>query len=319
MFKEWDVSGGAGAKQPGETINITGNVTLTAVWLTLGEIAAGKNNSQDLMIKFGIKLEGYTSATTADVNNTFIAVKAYINNSGVSASDTTTANAKMGVIALGDYVDLPSLSVAAYGDGGGAFTNANERVQVVGVNSYTKNGNSGKHLVFQFKDIMVSRRMNATDTNAGGYAASEMRKYLTTVSGDNNSGKFLAGLLAAGVPQSALWAPNRVIGGASSITVTDSVYLPTVWEVAETNNSTGSNSVAITANEGTGNQGRLTIYGAGSGGNNSRVKDSTLYWLASASTKYGRSSSFCVVDYYGVASDNNASFASGIAPAFCVK
>jgi hypothetical protein len=315
-FKEWSVSGVSGGKQPGEAITVTGNVTVTAVWEDdFGAVATGQDNNPNLMVKFGIKDPSYISATAADVTNTFLAVQAYINKAAVTPSNETTASAKLGVIALGDYVDLPSLSVAAYGGGGGAFTNVNARVEVVGVNSYNaKNGNgNGKHLVFQFKDIVASRRMNATDTTAGGYAASEMRTYLT--------GNFKNGLVDAGVPQAALWAPNRVIGGASSTTVADSVYLPTLWEVSETNNSTlgGFTSTAITANEETGNQGRLTIYGAGEGGNNSRIKGvTTWYWLASASTYSG--SSFCNVGFNGNTGTYSASSSvGGLAPVFCVK
>jgi uncharacterized repeat protein (TIGR02543 family) len=309
-----------------DTKTPNGTVTLYAKWSDLGVIAAGQADNPNLMVKFGIKPAGYSSASAEDVTKTFLSVQAYINKAAVTASNVDNASAKLGVIALGNYVDLPALSVTAY-NGQGAFSANNARVEVVGVSSYIdKNGNgSGKHLVFQFKDVMVNRRMNATATNAGGYAASEMRKYLTTVSEDANSGKFLAGLLAAGVPQTALWAPSRVIGGNSSnkSTVTDSVYLPTVWEVAETNNSTqsGSTSDAMTANEGTENQGRLTIYGAGEGGNNGRVKSgATWYWLASTSTYYlSPGYSFCLVYYLGFIDGANASFEGGVAPVFCVK
>jgi hypothetical protein len=77
--------------------------------------------------------------------------------------------------------------------------------------------------------------MNAEDTNEGGYAASEMRKYLTTVEEDDGSGKFLVGLENAGVPRDVLWAPVRYI----STKVTDTaltylLWLPTEREVAGT-------------------------------------------------------------------------------------
>jgi hypothetical protein len=282
------------------------------------------------MVKFGIKESGYGSATAADVTNTFNAVKIYINTSAVTASNATTASAKLGDIALGDYVDLPSLSVAAYGgsdgSGGGAFSNTKARVQVVGVNSYTKNGNTGKHLVFQFKDLMVNRRMNATDTNAGGYAASEMRKYLTTVSGDNNSGKFLAGLLAAGVPQAALWAPSRVISGAAAIA--DMVYLPSYWEIQKTD-AWGDSSVVN--GESSDNSAWFSYYSpAGSASNlgstegkNIRIKKThgtaSAAWWWFASPYSGSSSHFCGVYYVGYDYYYNASSAGGLAPVFCVK
>jgi hypothetical protein len=102
------------------------------------------------------------------------------------------------------------------------------RLIVVGINSfhskdkYTVTANNGvPHLVFQFQNIPVSRRMNMSDSNGGGYAASEMRKYLIPVDGDTdaNSGAFLTGLLDAGVPKAVMWAPwqrqHGVVAGKS--------------------------------------------------------------------------------------------------------
>ncbi|MDR2467374.1 MAG: DUF6273 domain-containing protein, partial [Spirochaetaceae bacterium] len=249
----------------------------------------------------------------------------------VTASDETTASAKLGDIALGDYVDLPSLTVAAYGgsdgNGGGAFSNTKARVQVVGVNSYTKNGNTGKHLVFQFKDIMVNRRMNETNTTTGGYAASEMRKYLTTVSGDANSGKFLAGLVAAGVPQTALWAPSRVISGAAAIA--DLVYLPSYWEINKTVDAWSGGSYV--SGESDGNSAWFSYYSpAGSASNldstaGKAVRKKKLHgtetdaWWWFASPYSGSSSHFCYVHNLGHAHNYIASSAGGLAPVFCVK
>jgi hypothetical protein len=137
---------------------------------------------------------------------------------------------------VGDYYDLPRLPIASdgvaaavsgnntfMGDGTGIF-----RVIVVGINSFRGiNGNTESHIVFQFRNAVVSRRMNRTATNTGGYAGSEMRAYLNDY--------FLPGLTAAGVPQEVLWNPVRVLakGGdaAGTDTVDDYLWLPSALEV----------------------------------------------------------------------------------------
>ncbi|GHT80577.1 hypothetical protein FACS1894130_11960 [Spirochaetia bacterium] len=88
-------------------------------------------------------------------------------------------------IALGDYLDLPALTVKR-NFGGGDFSAVNTslvagrpllRLIVVGVDSFTKtNSGAPAHVVFQFQNIPIERRMNWTDTNKGGYAKSEMRR-----------------------------------------------------------------------------------------------------------------------------------------------
>jgi hypothetical protein len=122
------------------------------------------------------------------------------------------------------------------------------RLIVVGRNSFntnysgntgyavTANNNGGPHLVFQFQHIPVLRRMNETYTNNGGYRESEMRKYLVPATDDDASGKFLAGLAAAGVPENILWAPARYLvndgvdpSGVDEIK--DKVWLPSFWEI----------------------------------------------------------------------------------------
>jgi hypothetical protein len=268
-------------------------------------------SSKDLSVKFGIEGSG-----AEKVGRTLLAVKGYL-------QDVSAGEAAAGKIALKDYITIPSLTVDNY-NGVGYFTTSNAVVEVVGLSPYKgKNDNgSDEHIVFQFKDVLTKRRMNSTDTNAGGYAGSEMRKYLAEVSGDAASGKFYAGLIAAGVPSSTLWNPKREIGGSGSTksTVADSVYLPTLWEVAETNNFThsGSTGTAVTQNEGAGTQGRLKAYGAGENGNNSRKKTGTIDWWWLASASIYKSSAFCDVNTTGIAA-TNANSAGGVAPAFCVK
>jgi hypothetical protein len=140
---------------------------------------------------------------------------------------TTTAqvtDAIDDIIALGDYIDLNSLTVARYHRGtenpdngwmaesrdegidtdreNGAISIANNtdlgahgkilRLIVVGINSYAeKNDNptamTQPHVVFQFQNIPGLHRMNHIANNSGGYIENEMREYLVPLDSDRKS------------------------------------------------------------------------------------------------------------------------------------
>ena len=329
VFQGWNMSG-VGVKAPGEAITVTGNVTLSAQWFTLGEVVSGQESSKDLMIKFGVKPAGYTTATAADVTTAFLAAKVYINKPGVTTSNLTSANAKIGVIALRDYVKLPNLKVDGYNGGYGVKGDFNKNdvvVEVVGINTYTgKNSNAaGPHLVFQIEKIVGMRTVAGnygTDvSNSGGYLATEVRRYLIPVASDAQSGNFLAGLLAAGVPEAALWAPTRVTGRPNPFTgsintVTDLLFLPTVSEVCNGSVPSGSGR-PITDGESSSNQGILYVYSS----NSSRLKQTSSgsnewWWLASAA---GNQNCFGAVSSDGHIDFLNSGETCGIVPLFCLK
>jgi hypothetical protein len=145
-----------------------------------------------------------------------------------------------------------------------------------------------------------------------------MRAYLTPVADKAGSGNFLAGLTAAGVPDSVLWAPARYIanGGGNGATVadiiTDKLWLPTEREMF--GSRTYSNSIYETA----ANQARLEYYGE----NSKRIKHksgSSRQWYWEASPEAADASSFCAVDYAGTTANGDAGIVGGCAPAFCVK
>jgi hypothetical protein len=290
--------------------------------------------------KFGIGAEGKDAVEAA-----FSELHAYIQNGGLAKYPDA--------IRLGDWIDLEGgLAVDAYNDTGGFSHDAEKAVEevknqgqpwgtlcrliVVGINSFnTVNGNNMPHVVFQFQNIPVIRRMNATNTNEGGYAASEMRTYL--------AGNFLAGLKNAGVPENVLWAPERVlsagIDGTGAVTISDKLWLPTERELFQDGKSLiyigyDINNTFIlgpfSANgETAGNQARLEYYTD----NNIRRKTwcgdlairnnyypdmesgyGWMYWTGSSDEFY---SGFCVVTGEGISSGSTS--AHGVAPAFCVK
>ena len=161
-------------------------------------------------------------------------------------------------------------------------------------------------MVFQFQNIPVSRRMNATDTNADGYRDSEMRLYVRE--------NFLAGLKAAGVPEEMLWAPKRVVsvkGACGSNEISDPVWLPTEWEMF------GRNNYSVAADETADNQAWLEYYDS----NAKRIKhlENKLATYCAASPNTSGSTFFRGVSSSGAAYGLTATNVYGCAPAFCVR
>jgi hypothetical protein len=287
------------------------------------------SESKNLTIKF----------KASDVSDTFDKIHKYL--SGISNPLLMNIENK---IRLGDYVDLPgSFEVHGYPtddtaggkiERGSLETRSDSlRLMVVGRNSFNAQGlykGSGgmelggpdpviPHIVMQFKDVPVNRRMEVTSTNENGYLGSEMRKYLVKVTTDINEGTFSAGLEAAGVPLSnddIIWAPKRYVadkgsGASKTDMIEDKIWLPTEREMFNTNIRSNGNYEKVQ------NQAWLEYYDS----NDKRKKPSGnfsgYYWEASPHS--GRSDTFCLVDYAGVANLNIATYELGVAPAFCVK
>jgi hypothetical protein len=283
------------------------NLTLAALY-TLLDTGTG---AKDLKVRFGISTSGAAGVTEA-----FNALH-YLISSPKAGDDFTTA------IQLGDWVDLDSLAVNADSAGtpntnyGYIFETANTdlgahgkllRLIVVGKNSFTGiNSNNTPHVVFQFQNVPGYHRMNPTNTNVGGYAASEMKAYLI--------GNFYTGLTAAGVPDGVVWEPRRAVwngyGSTTVDTITDKLWLPTEWEMFDASiSSTYENS---------GNQAWLEYYTD----DLSRIKynsSNTAVWYREASpmTPLG-GTMFADVHESGFSAGFSASAAGGVAPAFCVK
>jgi hypothetical protein len=278
-------------------------------------ITRSRTQPDDLAEVFGKK----------DARATFNAVSAFLQS--CSSGDAAGRRNRIAQQILpGDWIDLPHLTVR--GDAGdGAVDTDNTRLGgekgtllrliVVGIDSFAAtNRDAPAHVVFQFQNIPVLRRMNPSDTNAGGYKASEMRAYLT-----NN---FLPGLLAAGVPEGVLYAPVRYVanGGARATAadaLTDRLWLPTEREVFQDGKDADGDSFS-SRYETSANQARLEYYA----GDAQRVKYDKgggwhWWWEASPSTYAAGAASFCNVHNGGNTSGGSASGVGGCAPAFCVR
>jgi hypothetical protein len=334
--------------------------TVTETPAATGELAGSASSQPNIKLKF----EGSKDETGKDgVNAAFQELSAFIKKGGLADYSDT--------IQLGDYIELEAgLTVAAYpgtdGNGGGGFSYASNdpdwnaditiatqysmgkmnRLIVVGINSFNeKNGNgTTPHVVFQFQNIPVSRRMNAPidvsdgyfgdGTNTGGYPASEMRKYLTPVGNDKESGKFLAGLVKAGLPEAVLWEPSRIVStNGGTMTINDLLWLPTEWEMygGKMYGPDGSAEPMATDEDGS-NQVKLEYYKTDNDSDPTFVlhlkaatgkalawTDPASYWLASATNVSG-TGQFCLAATSSISSSRSqANTWQGVAPAFCVQ
>jgi hypothetical protein len=319
-------------------INKTG-ITFSPSSQSVAVIGVADSSNASIKAKFGVSTTGATG-----VQDTFNALHQYIQAGGLAPSST--------VIRLGDWIDLEGgLAVEAYNGGGGDFRYSGSsdytRLIVVGINSFhsgrgtfpggdgrtangtTKNGQTGgqytvtandgtPHVVFQFQNIPVMRRMNPGDTNTGGYRDSEMRQYLIQ--------KFLPGLKNAGVPEDALWEPKRSVSAKRSVSeIKDALWLPTEREMYQNGKDTGYNDgpYSEAAYETAANQARLEYYTDDASRKKLLNTEGTKwYWGASpyaAGSTWSDDSSFCCVYSNGIAHYDGASAVGGCAPAFCVR
>jgi hypothetical protein len=253
---------------------------------------------------------------TEGVTATFNAVHAFLQTCNNGSSKNRRERIAQRIM-LGDWIDLPKLTVQ--GDaGGGAINTGNVdlggngkllRLIVVGIDSFAAtNKDAPAHIVFQFQNIPGDHRMNASDTNAGGYKASEMRRYVT--------GAFLRGLAAAGVPEGVLYAPTRYIanGGdraTAADALADRLWLPTERELF------GENWASNETWETAANQARLEYYKGDTQRKKYNVDNDSRWWEASPYS--GSAASFCHAGSYGNAGNHDASAVGGCAPAFCVR
>lgn len=127
---------------------------------------------------------------------------------------------------IGDYLDLPKLVV----DGMTYTWNntyQNLRIVISGFNQYKGVGdteNTKNHILWTFRNVVLQRQMNASNTNAGGYPASALKQFL--------DGAFSVGLGSALGSSSYLYPIKRCISKKDSTGWTgETVFLPTIVEV----------------------------------------------------------------------------------------
>ena len=206
---------------------------------------------------------------------------------------------------IGDYLDLPSLTV----DGTTYTWNAtyqNLRIVISGFNHYIHCGNTENtknHILWTFKNVVLQRQMNSSDTNTGGYNASAMKTYL--------DGVFALGLGSALGSSDYLYTISRAISRKGSTEwVRNTVFLPTEVEVFGVA-TYGDDQNAWNTNI------QYPIYRDSSYYRCKKYNGSRAWWWE-ATPNASNSTYFCYVSYVGHSDGTNASNSSGgVAPAFC--
>ncbi len=206
---------------------------------------------------------------------------------------------------IGDYLDLPSLTV----DGTTYTWNAtyqNLRIVISGFNHYIHCGdteNTKNHILWTFKNVVLQRQMNSSDTNTGGYNASAMKTYL--------DGVFALGLGSALGSSDYLYTITRAISKkGSSEWVRNTVFLPTEVEVFGVA-TYGDDQNAWNTNI------QYPIYRDSSYYRCKKYNGSRAWWWE-ATPHASNSTAFCYVTSGGYSHDDSASYSNGgIAPAFC--
>jgi len=206
---------------------------------------------------------------------------------------------------IGDYLDLPSLTV----DGTTYTWNAtyqNLRIVISGFNHYIHCGdteNTKNHILWTFKNVVLQRQMNSSDTNTGGYNASAMKTYL--------DGVFALGLGSALGSSDYLYTISRAISKKSSTEwVRNAVFLPTEVEVFGVA-TYGDDQNAWNTNI------QYPIYRDSSYYRCKKYNGSRAWWWEATPSASG-STVFCYVSLYGYSNGGSASSSDGgVAPAFC--
>jgi hypothetical protein len=268
-------------------------------------------SKQSLKEKFGVTTSGQQGLA-----DTLMALHHFLSS--------TTPEYVPNVVTLEDYIDIPNLVIESSAGKEGyeghpnlysayylPISASNARLLVVGINSFLdKNDNTGAHVTLHFQNSVVGMGvMNITNTNEGGYKESLMRQWLTH--------DYLEGLLAAGVPDEALWAPKRAVwdavngqAGAADI-IEDKLWLPTEWEMY------GENIRSSPVWENAENQGRLEWYQSATQRRKTGPSGSGAgYVLASPSSGTG---AFCFSNYNDVVYSSVAGRVFTFVPAFCVR
>lgn len=202
------------------------------------------------------------------------------------------------------YIDFASITV----DGVTYTWNANYknlRIMIMGFNTLLHCGDTEvvkPHIIFQFRNNVLGKRMNATDTNTGGYPASELREWLND--------KFAAGLKAV-LGDYLMEVPRLYSTKGNWGWYKDSVFIPTepdVWGCPVWSEKTWN-----------GFHGQWPAYREGTVYKVKTLNGSRKgWWEASPSDE--NTSCFCHCSSNGFARDDAgaAGWAGGVSPAICV-
>ena len=221
---------------------------------------------------------------------------------------------------IGDYIDgldLSGIPAEGGGDAGQPWNDGykNNRIVISGLNTYKGIGdteNRRNHVMFTFRNIPLRKRMNPTNTSAGGYPSSELRAFLEGANGNGTGG-------LTGVTSAAFLNVLRNQIGDRILTLRlarDSawnnytLFPPSELEVV------GSPNYGTDGRERWNTNIHLPIFSHSSFYRIKRYNGvRSWWWLSSPAASAGV---FAGINYNGISTNGIASSLGGCAPAFCV-
>lgn len=287
-----------------------GEITLTLTPISGGNAVTKTRTGSGTVVFDSLEAGQYTLSCNAQTNFT------KPNNQTITVTagqpNTATAAYKLNVGTLGNasWELISKVSKAgvasqffSVGDTKNITVNGETlTMEIVGFNHDNLTGGGKAGITFGMKHLMKdSRRMNASNTNQGGWTGSEMYSWLTTTCYNGLPADLRSIIRAVDKKTSA--------GGGSSTIKTNSmkIFLFSEKEV-------GLSSYSVTG-EGekyarfTGNSVRTKKMSNGSG---------SAYWWWLRSPGSGSTGSFCSVSSGGAANYNGAGDTSGVCFGFCV-
>jgi hypothetical protein len=252
---------------------------------------------------------------TATVAETFQALRTYCNQNG----SYNTHLDGFRKLRLGDYIDLPSLTMSADSVNPLVYparTINNDynrlRVEIVGFDDYYQAGNtaipSQHHVTMMFKDIPTTAKFNDTDTTTGDYPGSMLFHWLH----EQFESALISAINGGGATVVEPLAVDRIIGTVANWAWVGSekIFLPTNVNIFGT---TGFSHT----NYGTGTQTQFALFALNPNrkikrNNNSR----SSWWLAEPSAN--SSTYFCLAYTQGNSGNYRASKTLGVVPAFLI-
>jgi hypothetical protein len=244
---------------------------------------------------------------------------------------------------IGDYIDglnLSAIPAENGGDAGQVWNNTykNNRIVLSGFNTYKGVGDAEttkNHLLFTFRNIPLRKRINPSNSNTGGYGASELRAFLEGLNGDGTgdypnsdeptvtTAAFLNALTAQFGTGHLLTIRKAHSAKSVSAWKSYTVFLPSEIEVFgyPTYGDEGVYMPALTtpalparANWNTNVQ--FPIFSKSSVYRIKRYNGGRMwYW---EQTPVAASAYFCGVSSFGITGNTGGSVVGGCAPAFCV-
>ena len=174
--------------------------------------------------------------------------------------------------------------------------------------------------VVEFADIITAHRLKATDTNKGGWPATEMRDYLNNINNNQSIISALPSELRAVIIDTTVVSGHGSTSGETNFTSTDKLYLLSTREVwgncsGGTNNSAGCYDYASkdTITRQLDYYADLGVVSTDSSKYKEAIKQ-LYWWLRSAESR--SNDFFMIVNGDGNIYFDGASYADGVAPAF---